>query len=261
MKRFVSVVVAAALFTGQIGIAPARADNPMGYQLITEQVASNLPRRGGVLGIDIASGQSVNDSSGNFQVLEIKAVRSGSAADQAGLRRGDQIIAMNGVVFPSPSAFASYAASIPPGTRVSLDYMPFGGGPQEASRVTMIVGSAASAAGSIPQPSAYQQQNAFPQQNAMPTIPTIPQQSTQGGTWPQPGRQQQNTMPTIPTIPAQGAGSAVPQTDGSDTSSQRGLSTGTKLAIGAAAIALFGCYKTGCFSRNKAAQPTQTRSP
>jgi hypothetical protein len=30
------------------------------------------------------------------------------------------------------------------------------------------------------------------------------------------------------------------------------MSTGKKIAIGAAAIALFGCYKLGCFSRVQA---------
>ena len=33
-----------------------------------------------------------------------------------------------------------------------------------------------------------------------------------------------------------------------------GMSTGSKLAIGAGAAALFGCYKLGCFSRS-APQP------
>jgi len=36
--------------------------------------------------------------------------------------------------------------------------------------------------------------------------------------------------------------------------SSGGLSTGTKLAIGAGAVALLGCYKFGCFSR-KTPQP------
>ena len=31
-----------------------------------------------------------------------------------------------------------------------------------------------------------------------------------------------------------------------------GLSTGTKVAIGVGAAALFGCYKAGCFSRLRA---------
>ncbi len=43
--------------------------------------------------------------------------------------------------------------------------------------------------------------------------------------------------------------------------SSEGMSTGKKLAIGAAAAALFGCYELGCFSKSKAGASAGQRSP
>lgn len=40
-----------------------------------------------------------------------------------------------------------------------------------------------------------------------------------------------------------------------------GMSTGKKLAIGAAAAALFGCYEFGCFSKSKAGASASQQSP
>ena len=70
---------------------------------------------------------------------------------------------------------------------MAVDYIPAGGGPQNAQRVGITVGSGGRAA---------------PAQQDNPTRST-------------------------------------------------GLSTGTKLAIGAGAAALFGCYELGCFSRSR----------
>jgi hypothetical protein len=199
MKRGVALALAVVLFAGQAGVPPAYADNPMGYRLLTEQEASGLPRHGGALGIDIARSRRINDAAMSFDIIEIAAVKSGSAGEQAGLHRGDQIISVNGLVFASLRAFAAYVASTSPGSRATVDYMPSGGGPGQAQRVALIVGpiSADAAARSMSD-----------------------------------------------TSRAGGAGAG-----GGGDAPAHGLSTGTKLAIGAAAIALFGCYKAGCFER------------
>jgi hypothetical protein len=199
MKRGAALALAVVLFVCEAGVPPANADNPMGYRLLTEQEAYGLPRNGGALGINIARARRVNDAAMSFDIIEVAAVKSGSAGEQAGLQRGDQIISVNGIVFASLKAFAAYVASMSPGSRITVDYMPNGGGPAQAQRVALIVGPATAAAAA----------------------------QTTGHA-------------------AQAGGGGAGAEGGA---SPHGLSTGTKLAIGAAAIALFGCYKAGCFER------------
>ena len=165
---------------------PAFADNQMGYQLLSASQASSLPNNGGALGMDVGRSQVINDRGLSFELLRVNSVRPGSPGAQAGFKAGDQIIAVDGRVFPSVATFAAYVGSILPGRQISVDTIPSGGGPQQAERLGVTVGTKGL------------------------TVP--PQQTGQ---------------------PA-------------------GLSTGTKVAIGVGAAALFGCYKAGCFSRLKA---------
>ena len=164
----------------------------MGYQLLTERDARNLPRAGGMLGMDLDRGKRVNDHGMSFDIMQITQIRRGSPAEAAGLRRGDQIIAVNGQLFASLNTFAAYVGSMRPGSTATVDYMPAGSGPEQAQRVAVRVGGAGQPAGNRDMPPARDQR---------------PEEEASGG-----------------------------------------MSTGTKLAIGAAAIALFGCYKFGCFS-------------
>ncbi|MDQ2803822.1 MAG: PDZ domain-containing protein, partial [Pseudomonadota bacterium] len=168
--------------------SPALAANPMGYQLLSAQQAAELPRHGGALGMDVGPGQRLTDAGMTFELLRVNGVRQGSPGAQAGFKAGDQIIAADGRVFPSVAAFAAYVGSVPPGRQITVDYMPAGGGPQQAQRVAVTVGAGG---------------------RAMPALQNDRARST-------------------------------------------GLSTGTKLAIGAGAAALLGCYELGCFSRSKA---------
>ncbi len=154
---------------------PARADNPMGYHLVSQDEASSLPRNGGALGMDIERAQHITDDGLAFDIIRVKQVRRGSPGAQAGFHTGDQIIAVDGRVFASLTAFGGYVGSLPPGTQIKVDYIPEGGGPQQAQRLVATVGA---------------------------------------------------------------SGRAAPA----------GLSTGTKVAIGIGAAALFGCYELGCFS-------------
>jgi membrane-associated protease RseP (regulator of RpoE activity) len=147
----------------------------MGYRLLSQEDGASLPHNGGALGMDIERAQHITDDGLAFDIIRVKQVRPGSPGAQAGFRAGDQIIAVDGRVFASLTAFGAYVGSLQPGTQIKVDYIPAGGGPQQAQRLVATVG--------------------------------------------QPGR----------AAPA-------------------GLSTGTKIAIGVGAAALFGCYELGCFS-------------
>jgi C-terminal processing protease CtpA/Prc len=183
-----AALLSAAIACGPLGAAPARADNPMGYQLVTQEQAKSLPRGGGSVGLDVGAGQRITESGMSFEVMQVRGVRRGSPAAHAGFRVGDQIIAVDGKVFPSVAAFASYVGSAAPGSRLTVDYMPKGTGPQNAQRVALAVADSSGKA------------------------PAAPEEQKSGG-----------------------------------------MSTGTKIAIGAAAVALFGCYRYGCFGRSGSA--------
>jgi len=188
VNRTAAALLAVTFLGLQSVPSPARADNQMGYRLLSTQQASGLPRAGGALGIDIGRAQQVTDGGMTFDVLRVKGVRMNSPGSQAGFNAGDQIIAVDGQVFQSLAAFAGYIGSLPPGRQISVDYIPAGGGPQQAQRVAVTVG---------------------------------------------------------------GGGRAVPPAEQNAQSQSTGMSTGTKVAIGVGAAALFGCYELGCFNRSK----------
>lgn len=143
-NRTVAALLAASFLSLQcMPTGPAHAENPMGYQLLSARQAAVLPRSGGALGMDVGRAQQITDSSGmTFELLRVTGVRRGSPAAQAGFHVGDEIIAANGQVFPSVAAFAAYVGSVPPGEQITVDYMPAGGGPQQAQRVAVTVGGA-----------------------------------------------------------------------------------------------------------------------
>lgn len=183
-SRLAAGVIAALLLAG-----PARADNKMGYVLLSQEEARSLPHNGGALGVDVERGQQISDQGLVFELIRVKSVRDRQPAAAAGLRRGDEIIAVDGRVFASLASFAAYIGAAGAGSRLVIDYIPNGGGPAQAQRVTALIGTA---------------------------------------------------------------------TQRRD----EGMSTGTKIAIGAGAAALFGCYELGCFRRNAPAQqqaPSLTR--
>lgn len=185
-RRGLTLLLAVCLASSQGSWTPARADNPMGYRLASLQEVGNLPRRGGTLGLDVERARQITDSGMTFALLNIKKVRSRSAGAAAGFKPGDQIIGVDGLVFPTVNAFASYVASRQPGSQIMVDYIPARGQPANAQRVAVAVGSP----------------NGAVRPDGTANVP---------------------------------AGSG-------------GMSTGTKLAIGAGAAAIL-CYKLGCFSR------------
>ena len=142
MRRRIAAVLCAGLFA--LSCVPARADNPMGYRLVTQEDAASLPHNGGALGMDIERAQHISDDGLAFDIIRVKQVRRGSPGAQAGFKAGDQIIAVDGRVFASLTAFAGYVGSMPPGSEVKVDYIPNGGGPQQAQRLVATVGAAGS---------------------------------------------------------------------------------------------------------------------
>lgn len=183
-NRPLAALVAASLLLMPCVSLPARADNPMAYRLLAPDEASRLPRAGGSLGMDVDRAQRVTDGGMTFDLMRVKQVRRGSPAARVGFDVGDTIIAVDGRVFPTIAAFAAYVGSTSPGSQISIDYIPKGGGPQEAQRVPVVVGG--------------------------------------------PGGQAAQRQEEAPA--------------------KTGMSTGAKLAIGAAAAAVIGCYWKGCLS-------------
>lgn len=116
----------------------------MGYRMLMPQDAAVLPHNHGSLGLDVERAQHINQNGMTFDLMRIKQVRRGSAGAHAGFKVGDEIIAVDGQVFPTIATFASYVGSVPPGTKISVDSIPAGGGPQQAQRVAVTVGAAGS---------------------------------------------------------------------------------------------------------------------
>ncbi len=182
-----AALVAASLLAAQCVALPARADNAMGYRLLAPQDAAQLPRNHGSLGLDVERAQQIADNGLVFEMIRVKQVRRGTAGARAGFHAGDQIIAIDGLVFANVATFAAFVGSLPPGRQIGVDTIPAGGGPQQAQRVAVTIGDAKAAGG---------------------------------------------------------------------------LSTGSKVAIGVGAAALFGCYELGCFShKSNAVNPQQPQRP
>jgi hypothetical protein len=131
--------VAASLFAVPF---PAHAENQMGYRLLSPQEAAELPHNQGALGLAVERAQQITDGGMTFDIIRVTQVRRDSTGAQAGFHAGDEIIAVDGRVFSSLASFAAYIGSTPPGRPISVDYIPAGGGPQQAQRVAAVVGTA-----------------------------------------------------------------------------------------------------------------------
>jgi PDZ domain len=143
--------IAAVFMLGLWTPPPAHAENQMGYRLLSVEEASRLPQNRGALGMDVELAQQITDDGMTFDIIRVKQVQPGSTGAEAGFRRGDQIIAVDGRVFPSIAVFADYVRSVPPGSRVSVDVIPAGGGPGAAERLSVVVGGAGRPAPNSPQ--------------------------------------------------------------------------------------------------------------
>ncbi len=151
-RAFMTFVLPPA-WAGGGGPPPARADNPMGYRLLPAEDAASLPRNGGALGLSVERSQQITDSGMTFELMRVVQVRPGSPGAAAGFHVGDQLIAVDGRVFPTIAAFAAYIGSVSPGTQSVVDYIPSGGGPGQAQRLAVTVGGAGATAGQPASPS------------------------------------------------------------------------------------------------------------
>ncbi len=142
MFQRASLVVAAFAMTAFSTPRAAWADNQMGYHLLTQDEAAALPHNRGGLGLVVERAQEMTDSGMTFDIVGVKQVRPGSPGARAGLKHGDEIIAIDGKVFPSLQVFAAYVGSLPPGAQASVDYIPAGGGPAQAQRLTIAIAPA-----------------------------------------------------------------------------------------------------------------------
>jgi len=71
--------------------------------------------------MDVERAQQITNDGMTFDLIRVKQVRRGAPGGRAGFRKGDQIIAVDGRVFPSIAAFGVYVGSMPGGSRVSID--------------------------------------------------------------------------------------------------------------------------------------------
>jgi serine protease Do len=109
---------------GNIGIGFAIPSNMA--RSVMDQLVKNGKVRRGQLGInvqrvtsDVAESLSLPDTKG----VIVSGVRAGSAAERAGIRRGDVITALDGAPVSDTNAFRNRIASTTPGTEVTLTIM------------------------------------------------------------------------------------------------------------------------------------------
>ena len=145
-KRLVAALTASTFLGLQVFPDAVRAENQMGYRLQTMEASARLQHSGGSLGMKVGPEREITSGGMTFELLQVEGVGAGSPAAQAGLAVGDQIIAVDGRVFPSVPTFAAYVGSVSPGRQIEVDYMPAGSGPQQAQRVGVTVGTGGRAA-------------------------------------------------------------------------------------------------------------------
>ena len=109
---------------GSIGIGFAVPSNMA--RTVMEQLAKGGKVRRGQLGIivqkvtsEVASSLKLKEPKG----VVVAQVQPGSAAERAGIRKGDVVTTFNGVAVNDPNSFRNQVASTPPGTEVTISIL------------------------------------------------------------------------------------------------------------------------------------------
>lgn len=106
---------------GSIGLGFAVPSN-MARTVVEQLINSGKVRRGqlGITVLRIPSEEATRLGVTQGPGVVVYDVQSGSAAERAGLRRGDVITALNGTTVNDPNSFRNQIASTPPGGEVTL---------------------------------------------------------------------------------------------------------------------------------------------
>jgi S1-C subfamily serine protease len=106
---------------GSIGIGFAIPSN-MARSVMEELKRTGKVRRGqlGVVVQELNSETAASLGIRETKGVVVSQVQPGSAADRAGIRKGDVITALNGVEVGDPNTFRNQVAGTPPGTAVTL---------------------------------------------------------------------------------------------------------------------------------------------
>jgi Do/DeqQ family serine protease len=106
---------------GSIGLGFAVPSN-MARTVIEQLINSGRVRRGqlGITVLRIPSEEAAKLGVTQGPGVVVYDVQGGSAADRAGLRRGDVITALNGAAVGDPNSFRNQIASTPPGSEITL---------------------------------------------------------------------------------------------------------------------------------------------
>ena len=125
---------------GSIGIGFAIPSNMA--KTVTETLVKTGKVRRGQLGIAVvklntepAKALGIKETKG----VGVAEVKPGSAADQAGLKKGDVITAFNGTEINEPNVFRNLVASTAPATEVTLTIRRDGGEQQVRARLGELV--------------------------------------------------------------------------------------------------------------------------
>ena len=84
----------------------------MGYRLLAAEEAMKLPSNHCSLGMSLERSRQITDSGMTFDIIRIDQVRAGSPTARAGSHVDDQIITVDGHVFPGLAIFGTYISAL-----------------------------------------------------------------------------------------------------------------------------------------------------
>ena len=82
VSRKMTAVALASILTAQMTPMMARAENAMGYRLLSMEQAGHLPNNRGAVGLDVAAARQITEAGMTFDLMRVQRVQAGSAAAQ-----------------------------------------------------------------------------------------------------------------------------------------------------------------------------------